>query len=109
MKSSSIAFLIFVILFITGIFLVSSLKPSVNVGVVKCIASKSTLYISNGCSACAYQESLFKDTFKYLKTVDCAKESERCTDLIGVPTWEINGEKRAGARTIEELKELTGC
>lgn len=110
MKRSSIIFLIFVALVILGVFLVSSLiKPDSDEDFARCISSKTTLYVSTGCTACAHQESLFGDTLKYLNVVDCALEPEKCSDIYAVPTWKFNGQKEAGVKSLDELKELTGC
>ena len=101
-----------VIVIIAIIIIVYSLIPKPN-GIDKktteCIAKNSVIYISTGCSACAYQEKLFGDNFKYLNTIDCAIDSDQCSEITGVPTWIISGEKITGVQSIETLKQLTGC
>lgn len=84
---------------------------SIDEKLTKCISEKSVIYISNGCIACAKQESLFGENFKELNVIDCAIESEKCReiDITKVPTWLINEKKYEGVQSIEELKELTGC
>lgn len=77
----------------------------------ECIASKSTLYVTSGCSSCLKQEKMFGDNLRYLNMIDCAFEAEECNDadIIKVPTWDIDGMNYVGVKDIEELKELTGC
>lgn len=83
--------------------------PSIDT--VKCIASKSTLYISTGCHACAQQEELFGENFKHLNTINCFIEGKKCgqANVTRVPTWIINEERMTGVQPIEKLISLTGC
>ncbi|PIN86894.1 hypothetical protein COV19_02710 [Candidatus Woesearchaeota archaeon CG10_big_fil_rev_8_21_14_0_10_44_13] len=78
---------------------------------VKCIASKSTIYISTGCHACAAQEKLFGKNFMFLNIVDCLIEGQKCSqqNVTSVPTWFINGERHIGVQEIDVLLSLTGC
>lgn len=78
---------------------------------VQCIASDSTIYISTGCHACAAQEALIGENFKYLNIVDCVIEGEKCSqnNITSVPTWFIKGERLEGVQQIENLLKLTGC
>lgn len=78
---------------------------------VKCIASKSTIYISTGCVACKAQEELFGDNFKYLNIVNCLVEGQKCSqaNVTKVPTWFIQGQRIEGVQQIENLINLTGC
>ncbi len=104
------------IILITILFLILILGCTQNNDVVsekltKCIASKSTVYISNSCSACLRQQSFFGDNAKYLNEIDCTILPQECNkvDIIKVPTWIINDEMYVGVKSIDELKELTGC
>ncbi len=104
------------IILITILFLILILgctqnNTNVSEKLTKCIASKSTLYVSTGCSACLRQESFFGDNAEYLKIVDCTILPQECNkvDIIRVPTWIINDEMYVGVKSIDELKELTGC
>ncbi|MFC1734085.1 hypothetical protein ACFL6I_27590, partial [candidate division KSB1 bacterium] len=83
--------------------------PSIDT--VKCIGSKSTIYISTGCHVCAQQEELFGENFKYLNIVNCFIEGEKCSqaNVTRVPTWMINGEMMTGLQSIEKLINLAGC
>lgn len=109
MKKRSIITLIFVLITIGIIIFALSRGNYSDKEKVKCIASKSILYVATGCSACNYQKNLFGDNFKYLNIIDCAVEPEKCQNIQYVPTWLINNEKYQGAQSIEKLKEVTGC
>lgn len=79
--------------------------------VISCIASRAKLYTTPTCSVCAVQK---EDLGKYLdkfEIIDCAVEREICVekDISKVPAWEVDGEFFVGKRSIEQLKELTGC
>ena len=78
---------------------------------VQCIASGSKIYISTGCHACAAQEALLGDNFRYLDITDCLIDGDKCSqdNITSVPTWFINGEKRVGVQEIDTLLRLTGC
>lgn len=77
----------------------------------ECIASKSILYFSESCIHCIKQEKMFGENFQYLNVIDCKKEPEKCiqADIIGTPTWVINGEKLVGVQDIETLIRVTNC
>ena len=99
-------FLICILILISG-----CAKNNVNEELTKCIAEKTTLYVSTGCSACAKQKDIFGDNYKFLNKTDCAIFPEKCreADITVVPTWIINKEAIKGVQTIEELKQLTNC
>jgi hypothetical protein len=76
-----------------------------------CIASKSEIYISRTCSACAYQKSILGDYVGYFNMTDCMTDTQECSEkgITHVPSWIINNTKYEGAQSIDKLKELTGC
>ena len=41
--------------------------------------------------------------------MDCGIDLSLCKEVKGVPTWEINGVKYTGYKSLEELKQLSGC
>lgn len=90
-----------------------SLRPSKPIltdeETIKCIGEKSTLYVQLGCSHCEDQEELFGENLKYINRIDCFYETEKCADIKGTPTWDINGKKTTGVLSIETLKQLTKC
>lgn len=115
MKRKDFVFYVLVVLTLVGLFYISSIWKNHNQGnqnsdTVECIATRSTLYVSTGCSACASQKQILGDDSEKFNIVDCAVESEKCAGIITrVPTWEINGQQHIGVRSIEQLKTLTGC
>jgi len=97
---------------ILALFVVSGcILGGVSKATVECIASKSTLYIRTGCPYCEEQKKLFGENFDYLNVINCAEEPAMCVkaDIVGVPTWVIDGEKIEGVQSITKLKELTEC
>ena len=85
-------------------------NPSMK-NLAECLSSKSVVYVSTGCVACAAQKEIFGEDFEYLTSVDCMIEGEKCSDagITKVPTWFIDGKKYEGVQQIETLKSLTGC
>lgn len=77
--------------------------------VAECIGENSILYTQLGCLHCEEQEKIFGDNLEHVTKVDCFFELEKCEGITATPTWEIKNEKIVGVKTIEELKELTGC
>ena len=77
----------------------------------KCIGENSELYIQLGCHACESQENLFGKNYDQITLIDCFYQREEClaNQIEATPTWIIGGEKYRGVRSLEELKQLTGC
>ena len=113
--------LVFLLIFLVavGVFLlyskltfvgyVTNIANEVSENVAKCIGQNSILYVQSGCPHCEKQLELFGDNRKYLNIIDCIDSPEKCQNIIGVPTWIINGKQYSGVQSIEKLKELTGC
>lgn len=103
--------IIVVILFALFIILSKNHNVKVDVKVIKCIGSKSTLYVQKGCHYCERQEKMFGDQINSIDVVDCWYEREKCIEqgITATPTWIIYGNKYIGVHSIEELKNLTGC
>ena len=76
---------------------------------IECLAKNSVVYVKLGCVACDAQEEIFGENWAKMNVIDCFFEKEKCSGIINTPTWVINGEKIAGARSIAQLKELAGC
>ena len=76
---------------------------------MKCIGQESVLYVQLGCHACETQQEIFGDNYKYLNRIDCFYEKEKCPGIEATPTWEIKGKRYKGVKSIEKLRELTGC
>ena len=106
-----LSLVVIIAVIILGIFAMKNNNETPEEKLAKCIGENAMAYIQIGCSACKYQESLFGDNYKYIKTIDCKVEIQKCidTEITGTPTWIINGVRYPGAQSIEKLKELTGC
>ncbi len=110
MKKRSIVTLIIVLaVIILAALVLTRSHPDTSEEIVKCIGENSLLYTQKGCHACEYQEKLFGENYKYLNFIDCWIDQEKCLGIKGTPTWIINNQEYLGARSIEQLKELTGC
>jgi hypothetical protein len=73
--------------------------------------------VSEGCGACKTQKDLFGPAAERLNLVYCYATSpgieaqgDLCRDkrISGVPTWEIDGKRAVGVRSLEQLAELSG-
>lgn len=106
-----LSLVIIIVVIIIGIFAIKNNDEAPEIKLAKCIGENSIIYVQTGCSACKYQESLFGDNYKYIKSIDCKIEIQKCIDaqITGTPTWIIKEQKYTGVQTIEKLKELTGC
>ena len=108
-KRSVITIIIVLAVIILAVIVLSRSHPDISEETAKCIGENSLLYTQKGCHACEYQKDLFGENYQYLNIIDCWLEQEMCLGIKGTPTWSINGQKYLGAKSIEELKELTGC
>lgn len=103
--------IILAIAIIVIIYLIMPKPKEIDKETAKCIGENSTIYIKAGCIACATQKSLFGSSFKYLNSIDCAKEPGKCdiANITAIPTWIINQKKLVGVQSTQTLKDLTGC
>jgi len=112
-KRKSAIFIIIIMLIILAIALISYLKNnnSIDEETAKCIASKSRLYVSKTCSHCEQQKEILGNYSSYFKIIDCIDNNEECriNNIIGIPTWIINGKKDIGVKSLKELKSLADC
>ena len=73
-------------------------------------------YSAYWCPHCLNQGELFgKQAYKELNVVECARDGKNsqtqlCIDkeVLGFPSWEINGNLIIGVQSLEELSKLTG-
>ena len=107
-KNSLITILTIITVIVIAYFLITR-GNGVSKELAQCIGQNSVLYIQLGCHACEIQEDMFSENAKYLNTVDCFYEREKCGGIQATPTWEIKGQRYRGVQSIENLKELTGC
>ncbi len=114
MNKKTISIFIMLIVIIVGIILsINYIRAnnSQDEKTMQCIAENSKILVSKTCSACAYQKEILKDYIDYFEIIDCTTNIEECRKykITGFPTWIINEKKYPGAKSIEKLKELTGC
>lgn len=107
---------IWIVIFLIAFFTAYNLtkgedKIIVEEELAKCIGDNSIYYMQTGCPACEQQKELFGNSYKHLTTINCKTNPTACTTnaITSTPTWSIKGEKTIGVKTIEELKEMTGC
>lgn len=78
----------------------------------KCLTDKEIiLYVNPACPHCQKQKEDFGQAAGYLEIIDCSQQPEICREkeLVGVPTWEINGKLFSGRQSLQKLSELSGC
>ena len=104
-----IAFIILIILLI--LHYKNNNNQEIDESIVKCIANKSTLYISRTCSHCEEQKEILTEYLGLFYTVDCISRKWQCDEagITAIPTWIINEKKYQGVKSLEELKRLAGC
>lgn len=76
----------------------------------KCLTNNGVkMYGSIKCSHCAEQKALFGDAFKFIDYVECTTNQSACSNLEGVPAWEIKDKIYYGVMGLGELKSLNEC
>ncbi|MAG11147.1 hypothetical protein CMI44_02450 [Candidatus Pacearchaeota archaeon] len=109
MKKRNWITLIIIIAVIVLAYSLANNSSNVDKETAKCIGENSILYTQLGCHACEIQEGMFGKNMVYMDKIDCFYEREKCTEIIGTPTWIIEETDYRGVQSIERLKELTGC
>ncbi|NEQ45149.1 MAG: hypothetical protein F6K00_16940 [Leptolyngbya sp. SIOISBB] len=73
------------------------------------------MYGAFWCPHCEDQKAMFGDAVDRVPYVECDPEGDNAQpelcmakEIKGYPTWEINGEFYPGARSLEELAQLSG-
>ena len=96
---------------------ISSKSPKQSISLAKYLTKRGVIkYSAYWCPNCLYQAELFgKEAYKELNVVECAKDGKNsqtqlCIDkqILGFPTWEIDGKMFIGVKTLEDLSELSG-
>lgn len=112
MKRNPVITLIIIIgIVILSLYIINKPTEESPEEIVKCIGENSELYTQLGCHACETQENIFGENYQYLNVIDCFFERGICTEkqIKATPTWIIGGKFYEGVRSLETLKELTGC
>ena len=112
MEAKNWIMIIAVALIIAVVFSIFYFKDEeVDEATINCVAENSILYVSKTCSHCAEQKRILGDNLDKFTLIDCQDESEKCalSEIYAVPTWDIKGEKYVGVKSLNELKEISGC
>ena len=76
----------------------------------QCLQGKNAeLYISSTCPECSSQLEIFGIAEKFINKINCNEKPELCQELNALPAWQINNSFYYGVKSLDELKELTGC
>ena len=83
----------------------------------KCLTEKGAkMYGAYTCSHCQNQKNLFGEDFKYINYIECSEDGENANpslcqqqEINTYPTWQINNQNYIGEKTLEQLKQLSGC
>lgn len=97
-----------VIVLVVGIYMWKS-SAEVDASIAQCIGERATLYVQIGCSHCNTQEQMFGENVDLLNIVNCNLDWTKCSEIEATPTWIIGNESYRGTKSIETLRELTGC
>src|SRR3990170_4567061 len=75
----------------------------------------AAMYGTYWCPHCNAQKELFGEAFNHIKYVECDSRGDRANPALcaekGIrryPTWEIKGRFYLGAKSLQELSELSG-
>jgi glutaredoxin len=77
-----------------------------------CLKEKGVkMYGADTCPHCQEQKKLFKGSFGYVDYIECNQNPQECQkqEIQAYPTWEIDGKKVTGRKSLSELAELSGC
>lgn len=78
----------------------------------QCMTAKGVkMYGADTCPHCQEQKKLFKGSFGYVNYIECNRDPQECqkNEIQAYPTWEIDGKKTQGRKSLSELSELSGC
>jgi hypothetical protein len=91
---------------VTGYFTGESEKEEL----VLCLNSLGVeFYGTTQCADCEKQEKLLGGAFSKIKKIDCGTNKEFCQNFREIPAWYINKEIHYGFKSLNELKEISGC
>lgn len=111
-KDTWITFLVIAGILVVSLFVLSDRNSyETEEDFVRCLGNNSTLYVQDGCSHCETQLDMFGRNRDDLRIVDCFNNQKECINegVSGTPSWKINGKIYAGVKSINKLKDLSGC
>lgn len=78
----------------------------------QCMTAKGVkMYGADTCPHCQEQKKSFKGSFEKINYIECNRNPQECqkAGIKAYPTWEIDGNKTEGRKSLSELSELSGC
>ena len=86
-----------------NVWAVASVKGPIDLDVI--------MWVNNICEFYKYWDKSLEKYEDYFEIISVSEHPEIMEqyNINGVPTWVINEQTYPGARSIEQLKELTGC
>lgn len=78
---------------------------------VYCIAENSQLVVSKTCSHCANQKIILGEYIDLFKLIEISENQTILEEynINSVPTWIIHNKTYVGVKSLNELKNITGC
>jgi len=78
---------------------------------LKCLKDNhATVYTQSSCGWCIKQSEELGNMQNEIIWIECDKQSAAaCSEIKSTPTWEINGKRYSGFKTIEQLIRITEC
>lgn len=111
-KNGWMSLIIIILIIAFAVYVKTRPSEGVSDDFAKCVGEKGILYVQIGCHYCTIQEEMFGGNSEYLDIFVCNSDNwHTCQelDIMGTPTWIIEGVQYRGVQTIEELKNITGC
>jgi len=110
-KKEILIFIIIITAVISIILLINFVRGNGNHDdeLMQCISQNTKLIVSPTCGACAHQKQILNDYSELFELININQNLATQYNIRGVPTWIINEQTYTGVRSIEQLKELTGC
>jgi len=104
--------LVLIIAIIASILIINYYRNNgLNGATAMCIAEKSKLFVSERCGHCTNQKQILEPYLEKFELIDVLEHPEvwEKYNLVGVPSWIIDGKTYLGVQSVNNLKEITGC
>src|SRR3989338_7672452 len=116
LKKQALGSVIFVVILLTVAFLIFKPEPEGPGSLdafAQCLTEKGwTMYGAYWCPHCQNEKKAFGSSWKYVDSVECTDEPQRCTDagVTGFPTWlGPESARLEGEQGIAGLSEASSC
>jgi hypothetical protein len=116
-KKIFIIVIVIIILAISTLIYFFNYNPTNYDNFAKCLTSRDAKFFGAfWCSHCAEQKSLFGKSIKYVNYIECDSRGENAQpelcqkeEIVGYPTWKINGTLLPGLQPLERLSQYSEC